>query len=318
MLYTTALDVWAEASLTAAGRAILDDATAAAQATTLGLGTADTPQFAGLGIGVAGVTGRVRLNATAYLSGETAGLVQAVGNGAGYTAFGVLAEATGYGAIGFQSTLGVANYAIASSASDSNLYINAPTSKTINFKINNSASIVFIDVDSLTLAATKKLRLDGAATGDTYLSESSANIVDLYAGGINQLKATATALTLFGGAAGVDYTLTLNGETNDLVATWYEDEAILGLAAADVMLASGKKLILDGSLTGDTWIDESAANVLKLSAGGSEATLSAGQFTIPTAFAVGANVGVTATYVVGLADLPVTIVVVGGLVISIG
>jgi hypothetical protein len=35
--YTTALDTWAESAITAAGRAILDDATAAAQVTTLGL-----------------------------------------------------------------------------------------------------------------------------------------------------------------------------------------------------------------------------------------------------------------------------------------
>lgn len=38
--YTTGVDTWAEATVTAAGRAILDDADAAAQRTTLGLGTA--------------------------------------------------------------------------------------------------------------------------------------------------------------------------------------------------------------------------------------------------------------------------------------
>jgi hypothetical protein len=39
---------WAETVLTSAGRAILDDATAADQATTLGLGTGDSPEFTGL------------------------------------------------------------------------------------------------------------------------------------------------------------------------------------------------------------------------------------------------------------------------------
>lgn len=40
--YTTGVDTWAEGSITAAGRAILDDADAAAQRTTLGLGTIAT------------------------------------------------------------------------------------------------------------------------------------------------------------------------------------------------------------------------------------------------------------------------------------
>jgi hypothetical protein len=42
MIYTTASDTYAVATLTAAGRAILDDADAAAQRTTLGLGTIAT------------------------------------------------------------------------------------------------------------------------------------------------------------------------------------------------------------------------------------------------------------------------------------
>lgn len=41
-LYTTDVKTWAEGTITAAGRAILDDADAAAQRTTLGLGTAAT------------------------------------------------------------------------------------------------------------------------------------------------------------------------------------------------------------------------------------------------------------------------------------
>ncbi len=40
--YTTGVDTWAEGSITAAGRAILDDADASAQRTTLGLGSAAT------------------------------------------------------------------------------------------------------------------------------------------------------------------------------------------------------------------------------------------------------------------------------------
>ena len=45
MLYTTAADTWEEASLTAAGRSILDDADVGAIRTTLGVGTGDSPTF---------------------------------------------------------------------------------------------------------------------------------------------------------------------------------------------------------------------------------------------------------------------------------
>jgi hypothetical protein len=42
MIYTTASDTYATTSITAAGRAILDDADNSAQRTTLGLGTIAT------------------------------------------------------------------------------------------------------------------------------------------------------------------------------------------------------------------------------------------------------------------------------------
>jgi len=62
MLYTTDVDTWAEAAITAAGRAILDDANAAAQCTTLGLGISDTVQFGLLGVGVANSVGMLDID----------------------------------------------------------------------------------------------------------------------------------------------------------------------------------------------------------------------------------------------------------------
>lgn len=55
--YTTALDTWAEADITTAGRAILDDADASAQRTTLGLGTIATQASNAVAITGGSITG---------------------------------------------------------------------------------------------------------------------------------------------------------------------------------------------------------------------------------------------------------------------
>ena len=55
--YTSGDNVHVAGTITLAGREILDDANAAAQATTLGLGTGDTPTFAGLNVGNINING---------------------------------------------------------------------------------------------------------------------------------------------------------------------------------------------------------------------------------------------------------------------
>lgn len=59
--------------------------------------------------------------------------------------------------------------------------------------------------DNVVIAATKKLYLDGVAGvgGDSYIVESSANVVDHYAGGTNVLKLTASAITAVVGTINV-------------------------------------------------------------------------------------------------------------------
>lgn len=63
MPYATGAGTWALTDLTAAGRALLDDADAAAQRTTLGVGTGDSPQFTAVNVGAATDTTLSRLAA---------------------------------------------------------------------------------------------------------------------------------------------------------------------------------------------------------------------------------------------------------------
>lgn len=73
-IYSTGIDTWAEFSLTAAGRALLDDASAAAQATTLGLGTGDTPTHAGLILGTGNVLADFLVRAAIAVANATGGV----------------------------------------------------------------------------------------------------------------------------------------------------------------------------------------------------------------------------------------------------
>lgn len=71
--------VTTEGDITAAGRALLDDASAAAQATTLGLGTGDSPQFTAVNIGAATDTTLTRVSAgVAAIEGTTLATVDDV------------------------------------------------------------------------------------------------------------------------------------------------------------------------------------------------------------------------------------------------
>jgi hypothetical protein len=84
MIYTTASDTYAVATLTAAGRAILDDADAAAQRTTLGLGTIATQAASAVAI-TGGTADNVVIGGTTAAAGTfttvtATGAIKAAGN----------------------------------------------------------------------------------------------------------------------------------------------------------------------------------------------------------------------------------------------
>jgi hypothetical protein len=83
------------------------------------------------------------------------------------------------------------------------------------------------------IGATKKLRIDGSTTGDTYIYEAAANDMQVYAGGSLRFEVATTAVVSY----------------------------------QDFIILSTKKFYLDGG--GDTYIFESSANVMDFFAGGS-------------------------------------------------
>lgn len=89
MIYTTALDAYTTTPLTAAGRAILDDASAADQRTTLGLGTIATQNANAVAITGGSVTGITDLAVADGGTGLSAGTDGGV---LGFTAAGTIAS----------------------------------------------------------------------------------------------------------------------------------------------------------------------------------------------------------------------------------
>ena len=120
------------------------------------------------------------------------------------------------------------------------------------------------------IAAAKKILLDGVAlSGDTYIHESSANVLGLVAGGTTTLALTATVATVTGNLT----------------------------ASGDFGVAATKKLYLDGvALSGDTYIHESAGNTIGLVAGGATTlALNATAVTVTGTITASGNAGIAAT-----------------------
>jgi hypothetical protein len=86
---------------------------------------------------------------------------------------------------------------------------------------------------------------DSITTGGTNNYAIYTNLGDVRFGDeVVIASPTAGALTIGAGTAGIDYTLTFDGETNNGVLTWMEDEDYFKFDD-DVMIADGENVVLD-------------------------------------------------------------------------
>jgi hypothetical protein len=144
MIYATASDTYAVTDLTAAGRAILDDADAAAQRTTLGLGTAATTASTDYATAAQGTTAD-----SALQPGDIGSTVQAYD--ADLTAIGGLAKTDGNFIVGNGTTwvvesgatartsLGLGSLATLSSVDGSTIDDNSVSAAELNVSGNGTA-----------------------------------------------------------------------------------------------------------------------------------------------------------------------------------
>lgn len=85
----------------------------------------------------------------------------------------------------------------ASGDTNTGMYFSA--ADTIDFTTAGTRVLSIDPSGDVALVSGNKLYLDGvAASGDTYLLESAANVLDLYVGGVKELSLTATGATVLG------------------------------------------------------------------------------------------------------------------------
>lgn len=193
--------------------------------------------------------------------------------------------------------------------------------------VNASSSIT--SQNNIILAATYGLYLDGG--GNTYITEASADRIEIVTGGTTRLSILSTGemvigspsagygLTISGGAtlyANATASDTVNPASGNIIGTGGNWSIRTGTAydfnidtysggnrnsfkipaAGGPIIPSGDKFRFDGSTTGDTYIQESSANVLALFAGGTAALQVVASGTITTGHAL---FGIDNIYTIG-------------------
>lgn len=170
---------------------------------------------------------------------------------------------------------GASSYIVESADNVVDVYAGGTKFMSSTTTVTTFPLIVAVQGD-LQVTALKKVLLDGSS-GHTYLVESADGVLDVYAGTVNTIKSTATAVTL-----AVDTTivatkkllLTADGgtyliESADNVLDVYvgtvktiSSTATAVSIAVDTTITATKKLLLAGD--GGTYLVESADNILGL------------------------------------------------------
>ena len=123
----------------------------------------------------------------------------------------------------------------------------------LGFGVNNDVTLTHVHDTGLLLNSTMQLQFNDSSqyissTG-VVLSIAATNEIDLTATAIDingtldvsGLAVLSANTTIGAGAAGVDYTLTFNGETTDGVITWAEDEDYFTFSD-DVLMSTTEKV----------------------------------------------------------------------------
>jgi hypothetical protein len=165
------------------------------------------------------------------------------------------------------------------------LYVkDAPTEGDENYAILSHTGNVKFAVADLMIDATKKIYLDGG--GNTYIYESSGDVMQLVSGGVDALRVNAASVVVNEGSADFDFRVESNGNANMLFVDGGNDKIGIGTATPDYRLHTvGSMMIEDSSprlymeTTSSSHINwkvscqDSVSNTFEIMSGGTDADL---------------------------------------------
>lgn len=315
LIYATGVDTFATTDLTVAARSILDDTSVGAIATTLGLGTGNSPQFTGIELGNASDTTLTRASAgdmniegnIVYRAGGTDVPVADGGTGrsTGVTAYSLIA--TGTTATGAQQTL-------ANGATTEILVGGGASALPVWTTATGSGAPVRATSPSLTTPAI------GAATGTSLiLTGTSANTLTAGASGstnpVFQVDAStasvATGIKITGAAAAARVALAaISSGTDEGLSIDAKGAGTIRLGATSTGAIEFSRNIVptssDGSALGTTslmWADLFLASggVINWNNGNVTLTHAAGALTVAGASTF--SLGTSAAFTTGTIEL---------------